>query len=291
MDDFLKDNSVVTIYLDPQDPDDGSARADAADVPVALDSASIGGGIQLPAEVIAQAIEESPSDVTVDVPDEMSAKMPIGTSAEVVVKASARVPDELSMESRVNVALDAHVGTSNFAETDNEFDSTSDIYGLDTLGEKGAERGLLSGLYDDPDNDTDAQSSSVPVVNPRRAPRVNPVSLDSETDKYGVYQDAVSSSNTLGIGLVLLLCAIALIVALWVGFGFITNQAKEQGAQTLRDSIIDASMQCFAIEGYYPPSLEYLQENYGLSVNEDDYLVVYVAFASNVPPTVDVRMR
>ncbi len=237
MDDFLKDNSVVTIYLDPQDPDDGSARADAADVPVASDSASIGGGIQLPVEVLAQETEESPSDVTVDVPDE--------------------VPVKISS---------------------------------DAIDDEGGEDGPSSDINDDLD-DVHVQSSSVPVVNPRRAPRVNPISLDSETDKYGVYQDAVSSSNTLGIGLVLLLCAIALIVALWVGFGFITNQAKEQGAQTLRDSIIDASMQCFAIEGYYPPSLEYLQENYGLSVNEDDYLVVYVAFASNVPPTVDVRMR
>ncbi len=188
-------------------------------------------------EVLAQETEESPSDATVDVPDEAPVKI-----------------------------------------------------SSDAIDDEGDEDGSSSDINDDLD-DAHVQSSSVPVVNPRRAPRVNPVSLDSETDKYGAYQDAVSSSNTLGIGLVLLLCAIALIVALWVGFGFIADQAKEQGAQTLRDSIIDASMQCFAIEGYYPPSLEYLQENYGLSVNEDDYLVVYVAFASNVPPTVDVRMR
>ena len=42
------------------------------------------------------------------------------------------------------------------------------------------------------------------------------------------------------------------------------------------------------VEGVYPPDFEYLQENYGLQVNTDDYYVVYEAFASNIPPTIHV---
>lgn len=225
LDDFLKDNSVITIHLESDAPSDAGRRAK----------------------------------------DDRSAQ-------------DDRAPgEEAAQEDR---ALVEEVAPS---------ERTSDE-GV-TQDDPVVDEEVVPALMADDVPDDIASPTSVPVVDPRRSPRVNPVNLNSETDKYGIYQDAVSSSNTLGIGLVMLLFAIALIIALWVGFGFLSDQAKEQGAQTLRDSIVDASMQCFAIEGYYPPSLEYLQDNYGLSVNENDYVVVYVAFASNVPPSVDVRMR
>lgn len=229
LDDFLKDNSVVTIHLESDAPSDVELRA-KDDRPAQDD--------RTPGE---EAAQEDRAPV------------------EEVVQYDLRA---------VEKAAPAPV----------QDDSAS-----------AGEAAFASMPIDDADGI--ALPTGVPVVDPRRSPRVNPVNLNSETDKYGIYQDAVNSSNTLGIGLVMLLFAIALIIALWVGFGFLSDQAKEQGAQTLRDSIVDASMQCFAIEGYYPPSLEYLQDNYGLSVNENDYVVVYVAFASNVPPSVDVRMR
>ncbi len=45
------------------------------------------------------------------------------------------------------------------------------------------------------------------------------------------------------------------------------------------------------MEGAYPPSLEYLEENYGLQINEREFFVSYEIFASNVPPTVKVIRR
>jgi hypothetical protein len=45
------------------------------------------------------------------------------------------------------------------------------------------------------------------------------------------------------------------------------------------------------VEGAYPPDLEYMQEHYGLQINQDAYYVTYEAFSSNLPPTIKVTER
>lgn len=67
--------------------------------------------------------------------------------------------------------------------------------------------------------------------------------------------------------------------------------AREQGVATLRDSTIDAALQCCAVEGSYPASLKHLEEHYGLIINEDDYIVTYQWLGDNVPPSVVVKAR
>lgn len=96
---------------------------------------------------------------------------------------------------------------------------------------------------------------------------------------------------SLGEEAVLALVAVALAVGLWVGAGAAAQQAREQGAVALQQSVISTAMQCFAIEGAYPQTLEYLEEHYGLSVNHEAYAVTYEAFASNVMPSVAVVPR
>ena len=67
--------------------------------------------------------------------------------------------------------------------------------------------------------------------------------------------------------------------------------ARDQGVTTLRESIIDAALQCCAVEGSYPASLKHLEEHYGLTVNESDYIVSYEWLGDNVPPSVVVKVR
>ena len=54
------------------------------------------------------------------------------------------------------------------------------------------------------------------------------------------------------------------------------------------EAVRRSALQCYVVEGVYPPDLAYLQDHYGLQVNTDNYYVVYEAFASNVPPTINV---
>lgn len=80
-------------------------------------------------------------------------------------------------------------------------------------------------------------------------------------------------------------------LAVWIYSGIASNIAIEQGAVTLRQTVLDSAMQCLALEGAYPPTLEYLEKEYGLVINRDDYVVTYVAYASNVMPSVQVVVR
>lgn len=61
--------------------------------------------------------------------------------------------------------------------------------------------------------------------------------------------------------------------------------------QVLSDAIKHSAVQCYAIEGFYPPSIEYLEQNYGLVVDHDKYVVSYSIFASNIMPDVEVYFK
>ena len=52
-----------------------------------------------------------------------------------------------------------------------------------------------------------------------------------------------------------------------------------------------SALQCYVVEGVYPPDLAYLEDNYGLQVNTEDYYVTYEAFSSNLPPTIRVMRK
>ena len=55
-------------------------------------------------------------------------------------------------------------------------------------------------------------------------------------------------------------------------FSFL-GRAKSEGSDTLIKAIRQASVQCYAIEGLYPPSVEYLEENYGIQIDRERYNV------------------
>lgn len=49
-----------------------------------------------------------------------------------------------------------------------------------------------------------------------------------------------------------------------------------------------AAVSCYAVEGAYPESYEYLKEHYGAMVDEENYAVFYEVFASNIMPDITV---
>lgn len=98
-------------------------------------------------------------------------------------------------------------------------------------------------------------------------------------------------TSHVGTALVMIVVGFVLVCALWIFAGLSAHQAKEQGAVSVRQAVFSSAMQCFAIEGAYPANLAYLEDNYGLSINHDDYVVTYDAFASNVLPSVVVKVK
>ncbi|MBQ7599550.1 MAG: hypothetical protein IJU57_02640 [Clostridia bacterium] len=86
--------------------------------------------------------------------------------------------------------------------------------------------------------------------------------------------------------LVLVIAAAAVLAVLAVNGA--NSERRTEGAEAIRQTVTDAARQCYAVEGVYPPNLRYLEEHYGIAVNTKDYYVTYDAFASNLPPAVEV---
>ena len=100
-----------------------------------------------------------------------------------------------------------------------------------------------------------------------------------------MYQDRISHKQR-NI-LLIVLCALALACG-YFAFSGSGKDLDEETVTAIRDAIRRSALQCYVVEGVYPPDLAYLQDHYGLQVNTDNYYVVYEAFASNVPPTINV---
>lgn len=52
-----------------------------------------------------------------------------------------------------------------------------------------------------------------------------------------------------------------------------------------------AVIACYAMEGFYPPTIDYLVDNYGLAVDREKYYIQHEAFAPNIYPAIWVARR
>ena len=64
-----------------------------------------------------------------------------------------------------------------------------------------------------------------------------------------------------------------------------TLQKQQEG---LAHAILKSAVHCYAVEGTYPESLDYLKKHYGISYDETRFLVSYEVIGSNLMP--DVRV-
>lgn len=62
-------------------------------------------------------------------------------------------------------------------------------------------------------------------------------------------------------------------------------------SEAIENTIKKYSIQCYAAEGSYPPDLEYLENNYGLILDKQNYFYYYEAFSSNFMPDISVYSR
>lgn len=61
-----------------------------------------------------------------------------------------------------------------------------------------------------------------------------------------------------------------------------------QGLQRLEDSVRRTAVSCYASEGFYPPSVGYMEEHWGLQYEKERYVIRYEVFSSNLMPQITV---
>ena len=89
-----------------------------------------------------------------------------------------------------------------------------------------------------------------------------------------------------------MLLAPALVLLVFLFFlGAVSNVdsgQKAEGKRQLEHALRRTAVSCYAAEGVYPPSLEYMKEHYGIRYDEERYMVDYQVIASNLMPDITV---
>ena len=67
-------------------------------------------------------------------------------------------------------------------------------------------------------------------------------------------------------------------------------KADTSATSTLEKAIRKAAVQCYAIEGFYPPDVDYLVSHYGIIIDDKKYAVSYIAFTANNMPDIQVKI-
>lgn len=80
------------------------------------------------------------------------------------------------------------------------------------------------------------------------------------------------------------LAVVAILLCFFTGLSNLRAGEGDEGRHQLEDSIRRTAVACYAAEGIYPPTVEYMEEHYGLQVDRDRYFVDYRPFASNLMP-------
>lgn len=94
------------------------------------------------------------------------------------------------------------------------------------------------------------------------------------------------------LGRVLSAAAFACVVAVFLaGLSSVSRITESQALEGLESSIRQSAVHCYALEGFYPDSLSYLEEHYGLQYDSGKYLVIYETVGSNLMPDVTVVPR
>ena len=79
-----------------------------------------------------------------------------------------------------------------------------------------------------------------------------------------------------------------IVLLVWLQFRRASASMDTDGGQTLETALENSAVLCYSLEGFYPPSLDYLADNYGVVVDREHYIVHYDVFASNIMP--DIRV-
>ena len=89
-------------------------------------------------------------------------------------------------------------------------------------------------------------------------------------------------------GILMPLAAIALLLCFLSGISNVTRGRSAEDKQRLEDVLRRAAVACYAAEGRYPESLEYLVEHYGVQIDSRHFIVSYMPIAENLMPDITV---
>lgn len=84
---------------------------------------------------------------------------------------------------------------------------------------------------------------------------------------------------------------LAMVLLLVFALSQVDSKSDSEQTKSLEDAVLRATLTCYAVEGRYPSSADYLTEYYGIVYNKDKYMIVLDAFAQNLLPDIRVLVK
>ncbi len=85
-----------------------------------------------------------------------------------------------------------------------------------------------------------------------------------------------------------LIMGIAVIAIFLAGVNYVSRSSLDGQQESLEKAISRDVAQCYAVEGTYPPNMDYLVDHYGLTYNEELFYVDYQPIGSNIYPDITI---
>ena len=85
-----------------------------------------------------------------------------------------------------------------------------------------------------------------------------------------------------------LLIFLLVLVAVLFSLGNIAATTAEERLHGAEEALERAVIQCYALEGRYPPDLDYLSHQYGLILDHDRFVYHYESQGDNILPQISV---
>jgi hypothetical protein len=85
---------------------------------------------------------------------------------------------------------------------------------------------------------------------------------------------------------ILIFCSI--LGLFWYGFSSTFRAHNAEKLELTRAAVEKSIVSCYAVEGAYPPDIQYLEDHYGIVIDHSKFIVKYELVGSNVMPSVEI---
>jgi len=76
----------------------------------------------------------------------------------------------------------------------------------------------------------------------------------------------------------------AILVLFLYGISYVSSSTGDRQEASLINAMERNIVHCYALEGFYPPSLSYMEEHYGLTYDQTMFIVDYQPIGTNIYP-------
>lgn len=84
---------------------------------------------------------------------------------------------------------------------------------------------------------------------------------------------------------------VAMLVFFIVGISTVSETTYAKQKESLETALEHCIAQCYAIEGHYPEDISYLKDHYGLTYEQDNFIVNYTYYGGNLYPEITVLRK